>query len=510
MQLPANLYILTRPNNKCMPSTFSRFERLLSKREEIVEFSDHEIASLDAFVSLISEHPRFSIGLLDGFVFSYSIPHIGKEFDLLMISSDSIVNIELKSKRVSDDKKCAQLARNNYYLSFIEGKKIELFTFTAESGDLEKYSNGSIVSCEMDVLIETLLLARDRFSGDYDEIFREKKYLVSPVNDVSRFMSGGYFLTQQQQEIKIGILRKNSEGALRGAAYKITGTAGTGKTLLLYDLAKSLVGELPSCVIHCGQLSEGHRLLNSSQSSFSVVPAKGCEKIALEDYGAIFIDECHRLRLHQFNEVVRRIKETELPCFFFLDSNQTMQASEIRNEISSKIIETMPNAICKELSKKIRTNKEIAAFVRRLFSLKSESNQIRFENIEVLYAGEILEAGKIIESYKANGYQYIYYTPSQYKKWNSDIWVHISEGYSTHDVIGQEFDRVIIPMDKNFFFENGKLKSYAHPYREYILPKMLFQGLTRTRERLAILVYDNPPLFEELLSIAMNPAAVDE
>ena len=65
MQLPANLYILTRPNNKCMPSTFSRFERLLSKREEIVEFSDHEIASLDAFVSLISEHPRFSIGLLD-------------------------------------------------------------------------------------------------------------------------------------------------------------------------------------------------------------------------------------------------------------------------------------------------------------------------------------------------------------------------------------------------------------------------------------------------------------
>ena len=55
-----------------------------------------------------------------------------------------------------------------------------------------------------------------------------------------------------------------------------------------------------------------------------------------------------------------------------------------------------------------------------------------------------------------------------------------------------------------FFFENGKLKSYAHPYREYILPKMLFQGLTRTRERLAILVYDNPPLFEELLSIAMN------
>ena len=60
------------------------------------------------------------------------------------------------------------------------------------------------------------------------------------------------------------------------------------------------------------QLSEGHRLLNSSQSSFSVVPAKGCEKIALEDYGAIFIDECHRLRLHQFNEDCKKDKRDRI------------------------------------------------------------------------------------------------------------------------------------------------------------------------------------------------------
>lgn len=505
MQFPTNLYVLTRINSKCLPSSFSRFEQLLSKREELVKLPDHEVASLDAFVSRISKHPRFSIGLLDNFVFSYSIPHIGKEFDLLMISKNNIVNIELKSKSVSDEKMCAQLERNNYYLSFIENKEIELFTFTAENGDLKRLSDGSIVSCDMDALIDVLLLAKERFSGDYDEVFREKKYLVSPVNDVSRFLSGGYFLTQQQQEIKNEILRKYSEGTLQGAAYKITGTAGTGKTLLLYDLAKSLPVKSPSCVIHCGQLNGGHHLLNSSQSAFSIVPAKGCEKIALENYGAIFIDECHRLRLHQFNEVVRRVKEVGLPCFFFLDSNQTMQASEIHNEISNKIIELMPNAICKELSKKIRTNKEIAVFVRRLFSLNVESGQIRFDNIEILYASEILEAGRIIERYRANGYQYIYYTPSQYKSWNSDIWVHISEGYSTHDVIGQEFDRVIMPMDRNFFFENEKLKSYAHPYNEYILPKMLFQGLTRTRERLAILVYDNPALFEELLDITMGP-----
>lgn len=110
-----------------------------------------------------------------------------------MISRNSIVNIELKSKSVSDEKMCAQLERNNYYLSFIEGKEIELFTFIAENGDLKKLSNGSIASCSMDVLMDTLLLAEERFSGDYDEVFREKRYLVSPVNDVSRFFVGKLF-----------------------------------------------------------------------------------------------------------------------------------------------------------------------------------------------------------------------------------------------------------------------------------------------------------------------------
>lgn len=505
MRFPVNLYILSRACSQGLRSSFANFEQLLSKHEDSVPAKEHEIVSLLTFVSQVSEHCLFSIDLLDAFVFSYSIPHIGKEFDLLMISEDSVVNIELKSQNMNKKAILNQLQKNHYYLSCLDGKQIEQFVFIAEDRSLEKFSGNALVPCTTDELIGVLSQARERYFGDFDEVFREKRYLVSPINDSQRFISDNYFLTQQQLAIKNEILKKVTLGSLGGACYKITGTAGTGKTLLLFDLAKSIPLGLPVCVVHCGKLQSGHLELNSLQSTFRVVPAKGCEEIALRNYGAIFFDECHRLRLHQFQTIVRKIKTIGLPCFFFLDSNQAMQASEISNEITNKIDEEMPNIICRELSKKIRTNKEIAAFVRRLFSLKGEKRISRFNNIEIMYADNFSEAKGIIGAYKAKGYQYIYYTPSQYNRWNSDMWGGIPDGYSTHDVVGQEFDKVIMPMDRNFFFESGKLKSYTHPYPEYILPRMLFQGLTRTRDRLAILVYDNPSLFKELLEVVMRP-----
>ena len=43
----------------------------------------------------------------------------GKEFDLLQIKEDQIVNIELKSGVVSDEAICRQLLQNRYYLSVL-------------------------------------------------------------------------------------------------------------------------------------------------------------------------------------------------------------------------------------------------------------------------------------------------------------------------------------------------------------------------------------------------------
>lgn len=64
----------------------------------------------------------------ENYYLNYKIPQIDKEFDLLRIGTRSIVNIELKSESVSEEKILKQLKRNHYYLSFLE-KEVYCYTF---------------------------------------------------------------------------------------------------------------------------------------------------------------------------------------------------------------------------------------------------------------------------------------------------------------------------------------------------------------------------------------------
>ena len=115
---PLNLYTLTRVSDPCR---FSSFESVLSVRESIQNFKEHEINSLRVLADQLFSAGK-SIPLLDGFFFSYRIPQISKEFDLLRIGSDSIVNIELKSGAVPTDRIEKQLAQNRYYLAHTQNR----------------------------------------------------------------------------------------------------------------------------------------------------------------------------------------------------------------------------------------------------------------------------------------------------------------------------------------------------------------------------------------------------
>ena len=68
-----------------------------------------------------------------------------------------------------------------------------------------------------------------------DYLFEPSKYLVSPFNSPQDFLDGKYFLNRQQEEIKNRILRSIAEDS-GFMCYAIEGGAGTGKTLLLYDI----------------------------------------------------------------------------------------------------------------------------------------------------------------------------------------------------------------------------------------------------------------------------------
>ena len=109
---PINLYTLSRIRD---PYCFGVVERNDSGSADRRQPRVHEMFSLRALAEKLTAL-GVSVEEMDGFFFGYTIPHIGKEFDLLKITEKGCLNIELKSEEVSEEKIRDQLRRNRHYL----------------------------------------------------------------------------------------------------------------------------------------------------------------------------------------------------------------------------------------------------------------------------------------------------------------------------------------------------------------------------------------------------------
>ena len=77
-----------------------------------------------------------------------------------------------------------------------------------------------------------------------------------------------------------------------------------------------------------------------------------------------------------------------------------------------------------------------------------------------------------------------------------------AEDFDTHHVIGQEFDKVVMLLDSSFYYdENGTLQGIPHPNPDYLYPNLFYQGVTRAREQLALIIVNAPELFRQVASI---------
>ncbi len=71
---------------------------------------------------------------------SFTLQKLGKEFDLLRIADNQIINIELKNGNVSNEAIRTQLIQNRYYLSTL-GKPVYYYTFISGQDRLVRLSN---------------------------------------------------------------------------------------------------------------------------------------------------------------------------------------------------------------------------------------------------------------------------------------------------------------------------------------------------------------------------------
>lgn len=490
----ANLYILTRNRQK---NLCTKYENVLSGREEVHKIKEHEFSSLTVLTDVLFNNGA-TLADLDGFYFSYSIKYIGKEFDLLKIcNNEKVLNIELKSESISEQKIRHQLEQNRYYLGLISST-IYSFTFVEETEVFYRLDEQGFRVCKIDEVMEVLKQFTEYETGEIEQLFCAKDFLISPITTPEKFMEHRYFLTQQQAEIKKQIMFHVKNKAER-QMWGITGRAGTGKTLLLYDTARECSKYGKVCVIHSGMLLSGHHILNEMMKNVDIMDSGGIDYEILKSYRFIFVDEAQRLTPKGFHTICNVSENYFISCMFFYDYFQILTKAERKRNIPEKL-KKIPGFREEKLSGKIRSNKEIVSFIGTLLDLSHVSGNYRYDNIDVFYSETVKEAKNIINYYREEKkYVFIEYAKLKYYPNSTD---EFYGDLNAHHVIGQEFDNVVITLDKNFRYNsNGKLQGRVHPNPNYLFNKLFYQAISRAREKLCIVVIDNPDLFDKILSI---------
>lgn len=466
------------------------------------EIRDRELTTLNRLCSYIkstlNDHYYF-----DNYYINYKIPQIGKEFDLLRIGENTLINIELKSEQMDENKILEQLQRNFYYLSFL-GKTIDCYTFLTD-GTMDKlyYYNSSTNVLELVQDINHLLLKiynlRDANIENIDRLFEPCNYLISPFNTTDAFIQSHYFLTNAQEQIKNEII-KEIENNLTNKIFSIAGRAGTGKTLLTYDIAKQIMINGKSvAVIHCAQINEGINKLNTSHG-WKIIAIARYGSYDLSSYDVLIVDESQRLEREQLSRIISDFSSKFI--IFSHDVNQKLNRHNDASFIVTKIENEISNKKYK-LNNKIGHNESLSSFIKKLFNF----NTINFDNLTKkdykdinIYFTKNENDASIYTSYLNRlGWEHIYLTTSRFDLEALDR-VKFSSRHSSHDVIGQEYENVVIVLDNYFYYTTDNKLSYNA--RAYYNPlETLFQAITRTRKKLTLVIVDNDELYKRCVQI---------
>ncbi len=413
-----------------------------------IDISINEIADLAKLTdNLYTIFPL--INIYHSFYVGYKIQHISKEFDLLRFGSNYIINIELKSNSTAQ-KIQQQLIRNRYYLSHIN-KVIHNLCYVSNTNVLYKLdSYGNLAIVGFDYLAQLIASQNLLDIKNPDDLFNPSDYLVSPFNSTVKFIHNQYFLTGQQESIKNSIL--NEINRATKSIISITGSAGTGKTLLTYDIVKSIKGAKRTLIVHCGKLNSGHMQLLSYR--WNIIPIKVLATYELSKIDVLVVDEAQRIFKHQLDKLISDANTHNIHCVFSYDINQTLHHSERRMNIATEI-SAIPTALSFNLSDKIRTNKEIANFIKLLFN--KNRNDVIFNskgNVDFDYFNDASDVKNFIRLISSDGWEVLRWTASRFNTEHHETYADTSS-QNSHTVIGQEFDNVAIVIDQYFYYDSS-------------------------------------------------------
>ena len=138
---------------------------------------------------------------------------------------------------------------------------------------------------------------------------------------------------------------------------------------------------------------------------------------------------------------------------------------------------------------RIRTNAELSSFIQNMLDLSRRKGQKGYPNIEVVYANDDTEAVCLMQGYARRGY--LYQNPAM-----------------------RDVNCLVAVLDEQYYYdEDGYLRAGKISEASYEITRittsegrksnvrLLFHQLNQAKEKLAIVIKDNPSVYDTILDI---------
>lgn len=440
-----------------------------------IDFNNDDVDVLLDFVSQLSTVAEDEI--LQNFILGYKISRLDKEFDLIKMDDNSIVNIELKEK-YEDIKQIS----NNYKVlrTFNSKSNISLFCYCKKEFriyyydyDLNDFIESSII--EINNKLQNIIIPKM-----IDINFK----VYSVYKNPDFFLNNEYCLSKSQERIYDDIMKNIDRKPII-----VQGDAGTGKSLLSLCIHKDLIKSEKSVFLAPIKI---YTIIDSKLiSKYNISTVK--EFIAnntIVDY--IIVDEAQKITKEDFSMLKKLAQKNIL---LFGDRLQDIKNIGYFNKLSSM------KTINKVLNMKsiIRSNNTFVTFAKKVLNIDvSRKYEVDPQKIEiVMYKDNFdLQEYVYIEPLKSLHFskcitnnQCIHKNCMKYKK-NFKV----SKCIDDIDSCSLEFDKVAIYLCDSYKLvlstDNKKKIIPTKKSNIYNFEKELYLMITRAVSKLLIITDD--------------------
>lgn len=428
--------------------------------------------------------------------------NIVPDFDLLRFTSDKVINVELKHQdgRLKFDNLENKFTRQNHILKLIE-LPILYFVYLADERCFLQYDGNLFHDISLDTFLTAIEPEKKGSSINSVELLTPNDYLISPINDSEKFFEGKYFLTSSQQECISKIM---STKGLVG----VSGTAGSGKTLIAYDLLRKLDGSKKVLFIFAGNLRQTHIEISNRFQTVVFASAKNIHFQNMEQFDYVIIDESQRLHSWERSKILSSAEQNKknTTTVFLFDIGQTLGPKD-SGQLLQNLFRTYQSdgkAEIINLSSNLRSNKYIAAFVKQLKSLskvpgKNVDIQKLRDSINVKYFKTADDSKPWIRSLIKQNYTFLVPTGDNRNAASCDQFWDI-ESTNCHSIIGSEIDNVVTYIDSAVgYSQQGILEKRNGEY--YFIDNELYVNLSRARQNLSVAVIGNSDVYNAIFDV---------